>query len=239
MNLHNRLGLQSCKHNDLLLEEEIHYTIKNNFKVFEIFFDGFMPWDVPLRTRDYIRKIAMENSMTLQVHGAIEKTENLYYELKETIDFCEDVGSSLLTIHPVLEYMNIYEKILQEALEKNVYISIENYKINRNFATPEDMKEIYKLFSHYPNTGITFDTGHANIVCNPAFYLKSLPQKKILNIHIHDNSGKADNHLPMGEGNINFPELIDALKSINYSGNFIIEHWDKNIFSANYFKQLW
>ena len=101
------------------------------------------------------------------------------------------------------------------------------------------MINILNKFPEYRNRGITFDTGHSNIHSEPVNYLKNLPHDKLLNIHIHDNMGEIDNHLPLGQGNINFRELIKYLKSIDYKGNFIIEHWNENLKSAIYFINLW
>jgi sugar phosphate isomerase/epimerase len=42
-------------------------------------------------------------------------------------------------------------------------------------------------------------------------------------MHLHDNFGEFDNHLPLGDGNINFPRIFRALKKINYTGRIILE----------------
>jgi L-ribulose-5-phosphate 3-epimerase UlaE len=41
------------------------------------------------------------------------------------------------------------------------------------------------------------------------------------NLHVHDNLGKVDQHLVIGEGNIDFRALLNGLK--DYKGPFIIE----------------
>lgn len=235
----SRTGLQSCKHNNLLLEEEIDFTIKHGFKVFEIFFDGFWPWDIKRDLREKIKEISQKYNILLQVHAPIERVEPWEDVLKETINFTGHTGSTLLTIHPQKKDMNIYKNIFSMAKEKGIFIGLENYKETDRFHSPSDMINILSHFSDYSNTGITFDTGHANIYGNPVNYLKSLPDYiKILNIHLHDNPGERDNHMTMGEGNINFPDLIYCLEEKNYTGNFIIEHWHNNLVSAEYFFSL-
>ena len=73
--------------------------------------------------------------------------------------------------------------------------------------------------------GICLDTGHLNIqkkntqgefIRKAGKYLKAL--------HVHDNNGSGDQHiLPFAKGNINFREIIQALKEINYEGLFNFE----------------
>ena len=41
------------------------------------------------------------------------------------------------------------------------------------------------------------------------------------NVHIHDNNGKRDEHLELGEGNIDFGAVVNMLDG--YTGNFVIE----------------
>ena len=71
------------------------------------------------------------------------------------------------------------------------------------------------------------DIGHLNIFGrNPAEYL-SRYKDKLIHIHLHDNNGIDDLHLPMGSGNIDWDHLIGVLKSF-YDGSITLE-----IFSAD------
>lgn len=235
----NRTGLQSCKHNNLLLEEEIDFSIKHGFKVFEILFDGFWPCDIKRNLREKIKEISQKHNLLLQVHAPIERVEPWEEVLKETVSFTDETGSTLLTIHPQKKDMDIYKNIFSLAKEKGIFIGLENYKESETFHSPSDMTGILSYFSDCSNIGMTFDTGHANIYSDPVNYLKSLPEHiKILNVHLHDNLGKTDNHLPLGEGNINFHDLIYCLDEKKYPGNFIIEHWHNNLVSAEYLLSL-
>ncbi|MEQ8188141.1 MAG: sugar phosphate isomerase/epimerase family protein [Candidatus Eremiobacterota bacterium] len=234
-NIKNRTGLQNCKHNNLLLEEEIIFSINHDFKVFEILFDGFWPWDIKRNLREKIKKFSRENNIILQVHAPIERAEPCEEILRETLIFTIETGSNLLTVHPRKQDINIYKNIFSMAKEHGIFIGLENYKESETFHSPSDIINILSHFSDYSNTGLTFDTGHANIYGNPVNYLKSLPEQiKILNVHLHDNLGEKDNHMTMGEGNINFHSVLRCLEERNYTGNFIIEHWHNNLVSAEY-----
>ena len=43
--------------------------------------------------------------------------------------------------------------------------------------------------------------------------------KKLYEVHLHDNNGKKDQHLPIGFGTVNWIEVIEALKAIDYPGD--------------------
>ncbi|HPZ09767.1 MAG TPA: sugar phosphate isomerase/epimerase, partial [Candidatus Eremiobacteraeota bacterium] len=170
----NRTGLQSCKHNNLLLEEEIDFCIRKGFKVFEILFDGFWPWDIKSPLRQRIKEISQQKDLTLQVHGPIERREPWEEVLKETLEFTSEIGSKLITLHPQMKDIDIYGNIFSLAEEEGIFIGLENYKEGQIIHSPSDMEKICHFFSDYSNMGITFDPGHANLLTHPVTYLKSL-----------------------------------------------------------------
>ena len=47
---------------------------------------------------------------------------------------------------------------------------------------------------------------------------------RIVNVHIHDNNGERDQHLTIGDGNIDYVDVFSKLSS--YQGNFVIEARD-------------
>ncbi len=74
------------------------------------------------------------------------------------------------------------------------------------------------------NEGLFFhhDIGHLNIFGrDPVEYLRRY-KDKMLHVHMHDNNGIDDLHLPLGAGNINWDQLISVLKSF-YDGTITLE----------------
>ncbi|MEI6796067.1 MAG: sugar phosphate isomerase/epimerase family protein [Methanomassiliicoccales archaeon] len=66
---------------------------------------------------------------------------------------------------------------------------------------------------------VCWDIGHAHTTNNIKEYLPYW--RRFANVHIHDNDGRHDQHLPLGEGSIDFPPILQRLKG--YEGNFVIE----------------
>ena len=72
--------------------------------------------------------------------------------------------------------------------------------------------------------GICLDTGHLNLTDRDQreFILKAGSRLKA--IHIADNEGKSDQHLmPFTCGNVDFCEVVKALRQVNYRGVFNLE----------------
>jgi sugar phosphate isomerase/epimerase len=42
-------------------------------------------------------------------------------------------------------------------------------------------------------------------------------------LHVHDNKGHGDDHLPPGDGRIDWTTLLKELAAVNFSGAFILE----------------
>lgn len=66
--------------------------------------------------------------------------------------------------------------------------------------------------------GICIDVGHAHRACakdgiRPEAYLREF-RDMIREVHLDDNFGARDLHLPLGQGNVDWPPLIDALRDL-------------------------
>jgi sugar phosphate isomerase/epimerase len=66
---------------------------------------------------------------------------------------------------------------------------------------------------------VCLDIGHAHTTNNVKDYLPYW--RRFANIHIHDNDGRHDQHMAIGDGTIDFPPILHRLKG--YEGNFVIE----------------
>ena len=72
------------------------------------------------------------------------------------------------------------------------------------------------------NVGVCIDTGHRNLVGDPAEALR-IVKDHLITLHIHDNSGERDEHLLPGAGQIAWPDVVGALRDIDYGGVFLYE----------------
>jgi len=69
---------------------------------------------------------------------------------------------------------------------------------------------------------LTFDIGHANTIGKIENFTKLL-HKFIANVHLHDNNGREDEHLPIGKGSIDFIGVFRRMKDWRSEKPLIIE----------------
>ena len=104
---------------------------------------------------------------------------------------------------------------------REICICLENL---RGFTTSADhlLAVIDQIGSE--QFGICLDTGHLNLTEKDqrAFILKA--GKRLRALHIADNEGERDQHMmPFGRGNVDFEEVVRALREVNYEGLFNLE----------------
>ncbi len=105
-----------------------------------------------------------------------------------------------------------WEKLLKRAEKLKVKIAIENIFEEEPYNLKLLMEEVSSPFF-----GICFDTGHFNL-----FSSKSLEEwinalgLFIVEFHLHDNNGKADEHKAIGRGSFNFKRLFSLIEKKNY-----------------------
>lgn len=69
------------------------------------------------------------------------------------------------------------------------------------------------------NLGFVLDIGHANTNGNLDQFLEI--SNRIIHLHIHDNHGQKDEHLPVGSGNVDWKKVLKALAG--YKGRYVTE----------------
>ncbi|PID28342.1 MAG: hypothetical protein CSB55_05070 [Candidatus Cloacimonadota bacterium] len=106
------------------------------------------------------------------------------------------------------------EEILKTAQENNYTLFLEN-------TYEKDTSLFKKIFERFDadNLKICLDTAH--VFCfsnhkNPDFWLSELGEK-IGHIHVSDNFGEEDEHLPLGCGSLPYHILIKKLEDLNLS----------------------
>ena len=113
-----------------------------------------------------------------------------------------------------------FEELVKAAADSNVRLAVEN--------TFDTMKPLEWLLSEFPaeRVGFCYDSGHDQLYpgeAGKAFELLRCWGHRLLTIHIHDNHGENDDHLPPGEGTTDWREFAQVFPWNSYAGNFVIE----------------
>jgi sugar phosphate isomerase/epimerase len=73
-----------------------------------------------------------------------------------------------------------------------------------------------------PGLGICLDTGHALLLGDVADAVESA-SGHLVTTHLHDNDGKADDHLVPFDGAIDWPTVLMAFQKVGYDGVWMFE----------------
>jgi len=158
-------------------------------------------------------------------------------EVLKAIELAKEFGVKKATIHPCyatelghqvkdkvrelgLEYL---EKAYKKAEELGINLCIENMIPNTGiYIEPDEFKEIFEKFK---NMKFMLDIGHANIKTekNRSFKFIEMFGNRLAHIHVSDNSGKEDEHLPIGCGKIDFEDVMKTLKKLGYNSTITLE----------------
>ena len=122
-------------------------------------------------------------------------------------------------------------RLAKSAKGRGIKFTIENDHNSPNRVIAGYADEVKKIAEEV-GCEVTFDIGHANTIIEPSNFIPVL-KGLITNVHIHDNDGKSDQHLPIGRGNINFPKILKGLKENGYNGPLIIEAHSLNDLLTN------
>ncbi|ENN95894.1 hypothetical protein J422_05299 [Methanocaldococcus villosus KIN24-T80] len=209
----------------------------------------------------YLLEIKDSYDISLLVHAPFSdlnpasmnaKVRELTVEcVRDAIEGAFELDAELVVVHPgyVPELWKEYKdeildnnfstllKIVEIAEDYNIKIGLENMP---NFTgvlgkTPGEMLGIIKDIDSKV-LGITFDVGHANTVSDPIKLLEDFAKLNIIHIHAHDNNGYSDDHLKIGEGNIDYFSVIKKLHEMRYDGYITIEN--KNLRDAMKSKEI-
>ena len=102
------------------------------------------------------------------------------------------------------------KRLVDEAARYGVVIALENVAFNDEGW--ERNADDLLLLARNSGAKICFDTGHARLAWGDLRALNVLAGE-VVHVHISDNLGGKDDHLPMGDGEIEFEPLIDFLKT--------------------------
>jgi sugar phosphate isomerase/epimerase len=154
----------------------------------------------------------------------------------KAVIFAAELDAELLVSHVGRLSRDYPQKLIRKAI-KNAIESLRKINQLSNdlgivFTIENDHKSNDYVLAGYPeqinflveNVGckLTFDIGHANTIGKIADFTKLL-HKFIVNVHLHDNNGKEDEHLPIGKGSIDFTGLLKRMKDWRRQKPLIIE----------------
>lgn len=156
-------------------------------------------------------------------------------ELRRTVDVAAILDADLCTTHflrwPAYlsesegyeYYRQLFNVLIPHAAAQGVAVALENSSDNRH-----QLKHFREIFHRLPGLKLVFDIGHGNINTAKSMtrdYLFALADR-LTHVHISDNSGQGDDHLPIGaprSGGIDLPHELRGLRAFRYDARITVE----------------
>lgn len=148
------------------------------------------------------------------IHEAIRSASVKLH--RQAIEASAEIGASIYVVHPGYTSYPFYRKDALAALDRSLdemRSMQDEYGIR---LAVENMPKSDWLFYFRPGSldlkGLptVLDVGHAN-VCG--LLDEFLGFDEVVHMHLHDNSGKSDDHLSLGRGSIDFRPILEKLAS--------------------------
>ena len=161
--------------------------------------------------------------------------EASFREYKKAIKFAGKIGASHVVIHPGFSFSPVFDKNLAQSRAKlylnqlceiakplGVRLAIENVGYNGDAILTE--AEFIDFLEDIDETaGYLIDIGHAQLDgWNVPHVIQSV-KDRLIALHIHDNTGTSDDHLPIGEGKMDWEAIIDVLHKEEIVCELILE----------------
>jgi sugar phosphate isomerase/epimerase len=156
--------------------------------------------------------------------GAVdEKVRELtVYRLKQVMDLVPYFHPRCIVFHPGYDrwrYDDDVDLWLENSLltwktmvERAKALSVRMALENVFDESPTPLKRLLEAVDS-PFLGYCMDAGHGHLFSEVPLveWLEALGSR-LMEIHLHDNHGRADEHLPLGRGEIDFPAIFSRIK---------------------------
>ncbi len=125
--------------------------------------------------------------------------------------------------------MQALDRVLGEADRLSAVVCVENlFPRSLSLVHPTDFDVVFQKF---PSARLTLDTGHAHIGDQGEERATAFIRRfggRIGHIHASDNSGREDEHLPIGVGTVDYTKIVSALTGIGYDGTITLEVFSRD-----------
>lgn len=173
----------------------------------------------------------------------------------DAIDFAANSKCNYLVIHtgfcqsPAFDREKAKERsyealqlLYHRARESGVRLAVENVGYHgTSLYSYNEFVHLLDEFGH--EIGYILDIGHAALNgLDPAALIRDTRQR-LFGIHLHDNNGQSDQHLPVGEGVIPWPPIFAEIGYLDNSCSLVLEYgWgtpvEKLLKTRQYFENM-
>jgi sugar phosphate isomerase/epimerase len=159
-------------------------------------------------------------------------------EVIASLETAADLGAEKAVIHPgyidglaihvvdeAMAYaMESLDQFIRRAGELGIALCLENlFSRLGPYVEPDDFAAVFETF---PQLLLTLDTGHAHMGDARGTRIEAFIHgfgRRLAHVHVSDNLGHSDDHLPVGGGTVPFESVVRALASAGYDETITLE----------------
>ena len=122
----------------------------------------------------------------------------------------------------------VWNRVVDASEKLGISINIEN-------SIDESPDAVLATLERHPSLGACFDVAHYNVFSPKGWKdaISRYPRGSIREVHVSDNKGNEDLHLPLGEGNIDFEEFFSEIIKRNEDPIITVEPHSKEGLTKN------
>jgi sugar phosphate isomerase/epimerase len=245
--------MKICANTLLYMEEPVRTSLEKlsvmGFQAIDIFADSPALDYRQVQAADiaYIKALAERCGVEYSMHGpcwdinpASENAghrEDVVAHYLQGIRLAAAIGASTMVVHSgwksdaklsardALKYsIDTIARCAPEAERLGITLGVENvgYGAVNMFSSIEDWVGIAEGIAS-PAVGLTLDVGHAVLEGFEPAAAVLAAGSRLKHVHLHSNMGKADDHLRLDRGNVDFGPVMQALRQIGFAGHASIE----------------
>ena len=126
--------------------------------------------------------------------------------------------------HVIAWHVEVLSRLCQEAAGVGITIALEHVA----FGGSEQLENLVAILESVPLLRFHLDSGHAKLERSYDRWDEYLERlgPKLLHVHLSDNDGTADQHLPLGasrQKTTDWPHQVKKLKAVGYDGTVTLE----------------
>jgi len=225
-----------------LLMEQLEAVLASGLQP-EVYFSGFVLDRLAPEDTERISRALREKKVPVTLHapfmdlnpGAVdEKVRTVTaFRFGQVLDLVPLFHPRAIVLHPGYDRWRYdddvdlwlenslltWKPLVERAEALSVRMALENVFEEKPEVLGRLLEEI-----NSPFLGYCLDAGHGNLFSRvPLEEWVEVLGSRLMEIHLHDNHGEADEHLPLGQGSIDFSSLFSLLEKKNVQPIYTIE----------------